>query len=86
MPYLYAKNPNLGIFLSALEWKIWVYLQSFWYMASPFVYVTTICGQLVHFSHFGMTYQETIGNPASQFTGSNPLMFDTQEESPCKVH
>jgi hypothetical protein len=59
MVNLHTKNPNLGLFLSDLEWKMLVYFISFaiyychlvnvlaiWYILWPF---GTFYGHLVHF-------------------------------------
>jgi hypothetical protein len=42
--YFKTKNPNLGIFWKALEWKMLVYFTAFWYNLRPF---GVIYGRLV---------------------------------------
>jgi hypothetical protein len=58
MVYFQTKNPNLGKFWRALEWKIVVYFMTIcnifiviWLNLWPFGIVS---GHLVYFSHFGM--------------------------------
>jgi carbon starvation protein CstA len=64
--YLHTKNPNLGIFRKALEWKMFVfygyivYFMAIWYILRPF---DIFYGYLVHFFRVGMLYQEKSGNP-----------------------
>jgi hypothetical protein len=43
--YLKTRNPNLGIYWWALEWKMLVYFKAIWYNLWPF---GTVCG------HFGI--------------------------------
>jgi hypothetical protein len=59
MVYFQAKNPNLGKFWNALEWKMLVYFKTIWNILWPFGIIydrlhSTVCGHLVYFSHFGM--------------------------------
>jgi hypothetical protein len=44
MGYFYAKNPNLGKFWRALEWKMFVYLMFIWNILWPFG---------IFYGHFG---------------------------------
>jgi hypothetical protein len=64
MVYLHTKNPNLGKFLRALEWKT---LHSIFYGHLEYIFygnlVRKCCGRLVCFPAFGMFYQEKSGNP-----------------------
>jgi hypothetical protein len=57
MVYFLNKNPTLGKFWRALEWKNVCrvydhleYFKAFWYNLWPF---GIVFGELVHFSHFG---------------------------------
>jgi hypothetical protein len=63
-----TKNPNLGKFGMALEWKkllnfmaIWSIL---WRFGIFYDHFGTFCIHLVHLSGFGTMYQEKSGNPA----------------------
>jgi hypothetical protein len=47
MVYFKTKNPNLGTFWWALEWKVLVYLKAIWYNLWPF---GIVC------SHFGVVF------------------------------
>jgi hypothetical protein len=53
--FIHTKNPNLGIFWRAMEWRMLVYFKDI------------ICTYYPHFSilfpHFGILYQEKSGNP-----------------------
>jgi hypothetical protein len=70
MVYFQTKNPNLGKFWRTSGGKmlmnfmtIWNILQTFGtFYISPF---GTFCAHLVHFSGFGIMYQEKSGNPAA---------------------
>jgi hypothetical protein len=63
-----TKNPNLGEFGRALDWKMFIYvfyghLEYFveiWDILWPF---GIFCIHLVHFFGFGIVYQEKSGNP-----------------------
>jgi hypothetical protein len=51
MVYFQTKNPYLGKFGRALEWKTEVYLITIWNILCPF---GIVCVHLVYISHFGM--------------------------------
>jgi hypothetical protein len=63
-----TKNPNLDIFWSALDWKMLIYFKAICNI-SPTLEIFydhmygTFCVHLVHFSGFGIMYQERSGNP-----------------------
>jgi hypothetical protein len=52
MVYFQTKKSQFG--------KMWVYFKVIWYISWPF-YI--FCGNLVHFSRFGVSHQEKSGNP-----------------------
>jgi hypothetical protein len=56
-----TKNPNLGKFWRALDWKMLIYFMDIWNILRTF---GIFCVHLVHFSGFGILYQEKSGNPA----------------------
>jgi hypothetical protein len=60
MVYFHTKNPNLGKLWSAVEWNFLVYLMGSWIILRLF---GIVWGHLVYFYRFGMSYQETSGNP-----------------------
>jgi hypothetical protein len=54
MVYFQTKNLNLGTFLSALEWKMFLYCMIIWNILWPFgiiyrILVFLVCGHLVYF-------------------------------------
>jgi hypothetical protein len=55
-----TKNPYLGKFWRALDWKIWIYFKAIWNILLTF---EIFYDHLVHFSGFGILYQEKSGNP-----------------------
>jgi hypothetical protein len=62
-----TKNPNLGKFWSALDWKMFIYFMATWNILWRF---GILYDRLVHFvfiwyifSDFGIKYQEKSGNP-----------------------
>jgi hypothetical protein len=62
-----TKNPNLGKFLRALDWKTLIFFMAIWNILWRF---GIFYGHLVHFvfiwyifSRFGIMYQEKSGNP-----------------------
>jgi hypothetical protein len=57
-----TKNPNLGKFWRALDWKMFIYFMAIWDILWPF---GIFYGHLVHFFGFGIMYQEKSGNPGS---------------------
>jgi hypothetical protein len=68
MVYFQTKNPTLGKFWSALEWKMLVYF-IFMIYYGHLVYLMTIwkfMGILVYPPHFGILYHEKSGNPGQQ--------------------
>jgi hypothetical protein len=61
-----TKNPNLGKFWRPLDWKKFVYFWPFGLFYGDLGYFMTICAfciHLVHFSDFGIMYEEKSGNP-----------------------
>jgi hypothetical protein len=63
-----TKNPNLGKFWRALDWKMLVYFMAIWNILQKFgifydhlVYFVVIW---YIFPRFGILYQEKSGNPA----------------------
>jgi hypothetical protein len=66
-----TKNPDLGKFWRALEWKMFVYFMTIWNILWPFGIifgrlVKFVCGHLVYFSHFGMFGPRKIWQPWSK--------------------
>jgi hypothetical protein len=65
MVYFQTKNPYLGKFWCALDWKMFIYFMVFglfkeiWDILLPF---GTFCINLVNFSSFGIMYREKSGN------------------------
>jgi hypothetical protein len=59
MVYYQTKNPILGKFLRASDWKMT--LRSFRIIYSLLVYI--VCGHLVYFLHFGMFGPRKIWQP-----------------------
>jgi hypothetical protein len=62
-----TKNPNLGKFWRALDWKIFIYFKAIWNILQTF---GLFYDHLVHFAftwyifpRFGIFYQEKSGNP-----------------------
>jgi preprotein translocase subunit SecY len=62
-----TKNPNLGKFWRALDWKMLIYFMAIWNIIHTF---GIFCNHFVHFLFtlyinfgFGILYQETSGNP-----------------------
>jgi hypothetical protein len=62
-----TKNPNVGEFWRALDWKMFIYFMATWNILWGF---GLFYGHLVHFvfiwnifSGFGTMYQEKSGNP-----------------------
>jgi hypothetical protein len=55
-----TKNPNLGKFLRAIEWKLLVYFMVIWLIIWPFGNVVVIW---YIFPRFGILCQEKSGNP-----------------------
>jgi hypothetical protein len=62
-----TKNPNLGKFWRALDWKMFIYFMAIWNILSRF---EIFYGRLVHFvfigyifSGLGSMQQEKSGNP-----------------------
>jgi hypothetical protein len=67
--FFQTKNPNMGKFWRALDWKIIVYFMAIWNILCP---IGIFCIHMVHFvfiwyifSGFGIMYQEKSGNPAA---------------------
>jgi hypothetical protein len=63
----YTKNPNLGIFWSALELKMLVYFMVIWKLLRPFWYIyghfVLLWSFGLIFPRFGVLCQEKSGNP-----------------------
>jgi hypothetical protein len=70
-----TKNPNLGKFWRALEWKILVYNMAIWNILGPFVIIygrlVLFFVHLVYFPNLVCLDQGKSGNPA----GCTPAMF-----------
>jgi hypothetical protein len=58
-----TKNPNLGKCLRGLDWKMFIYFMAIWTILWRF---GIFYDHLVHFSGFGIMYQEKSGNPANK--------------------
>jgi hypothetical protein len=69
---LRPKNPNLGIFLSVLQWKMVVNFMVIWSILLPFrIWPFGIfCGHFGIISHFGMSNQEKSCNPVLKALGT----------------
>jgi hypothetical protein len=69
MVYFQIKNPNLDKFLSASDWKMLIYFMATWNVLRTFGifydHLVYYRFNLVHFSGFGIMYQEISGNPAA---------------------
>jgi hypothetical protein len=70
MVYFQTKNPNLGKFWTALDWKILTCSMAIWNILRT---LGIFYDQLVHFvliwsifSRFGIMYQELSGNPGHE--------------------
>jgi hypothetical protein len=59
-----TKNPNLGKFWKALDWKILINFMAIWDILQTFYdHLVHLCSvHLVHFSGLGNIYQEKSGN------------------------
>jgi hypothetical protein len=75
-----AKNPNLGKFWRALDWKMLIYFMAIWNILQTF---GIFYDHLVHFvfilcsfGTFGIIHQEKSGNPGALF--DRQLSFDRQ--------
>jgi hypothetical protein len=74
MVSFHTKNPNLGKFWNALDWKMLIYFATIWNISRtfgifqdhmvPFVFIWYI------FSGFGIMYQEKSGNTGLAFAHS----------------
>jgi hypothetical protein len=68
MAYFNTKNPNLGIFWRALEWKKYIYFLANWNILWPigifYGHYGVSYGHSVYFSKFGILFQEKSGTPA----------------------
>jgi hypothetical protein len=67
MVYFRTKNPYLGKFWRALEWKMLMYFNAFWNILLTFrIFMTIWYIHLVHFIQVLVSYryQEKSGNPA----------------------
>jgi hypothetical protein len=74
-----TKNPNLGKFWRAQDWKMLIYFKAIWNISQKF---GIFYDHLVHFvfiwyifSGFGIMYQEKSGNPASDWIKMQALSF-----------
>jgi hypothetical protein len=70
-----TKNPNLGKFWRAQDWKMLIYFKAIWNISQKF---GIFYDHLVHFvfiwyifSGFGIMYQEKSGNPGVQTQAVN---------------
>jgi hypothetical protein len=77
-----TKNPNLGKFWRALEWKMLLYFMIIWNILWPFgmmygslVYV--VCGHLVYFCLFGMFGPRKIWQPWFEIDASEKIVLPT---------
>jgi hypothetical protein len=61
--YFQTKNPNLGKFVRALEWKMLVYFMPIWNILPPFGIAYGHLVILYIFSCFGILCPEKSGNP-----------------------
>jgi hypothetical protein len=61
-----TKNPNLGKFWKALEWKMLLYFMAIWHSVWQF---GIGCGHLVYYSHFGMFGPRKIWQPWTADSG-----------------
>jgi hypothetical protein len=89
MVYLHPKNPNLGTFWRALEWKILAHFMAIWYflrISGIFYY------HVLHFvalwyilPHFGLLCREKSGNPelksSNQFLRLEMLRFQAARDN-----
>jgi hypothetical protein len=68
MVYFQTKNPTLGKFLRALDWKMLIYFMTIWNIWLTFWIFNENLVHLVFigyiFSGFGIMLQEKSGNPA----------------------
>jgi hypothetical protein len=67
-----TKNPNLGKFWRAFEWKMLVYFTTIWNILQPFSIHNLwpfgiVCGHLVFFPRFGMLGSRKIWQPWFSF-------------------
>jgi hypothetical protein len=66
-----TKNINLGKFWRVLQWKMLGIFYGHLVHFTVFCYILLafgiVCGNLIHFSHFGILYEEKSGNPAPFF-------------------
>jgi hypothetical protein len=69
MVYLQTKNPNLGKFWRALDWK---FLIHFWAILRTFGIFYDHLVHVILFSGFGNIHQEKSGNP--DHCGHNPYL------------
>jgi hypothetical protein len=69
MVYFHTKNPDLGKFCRAMQWKMLVFYMTIWSILWLFIYIPSLWpfglfyDYLVNFFRFGMSYQEESGNP-----------------------
>jgi hypothetical protein len=70
MVYFQTKNPNLGKFWRASDWKMLIYFMAVGKFDGHFGYFMTICYILCSFGtffrFFGIMHQEKSGNPAPE--------------------
>jgi hypothetical protein len=78
--FFQTKNPNLGNFWRALDWKTLISFMATWNILS---YFGTFYDHLVHFvliwyifSGFGISYQQKSGNPGThQKSAKKPVLL-----------
>jgi hypothetical protein len=63
MVYFQTKNPSLGKFWRALQWKMLVYFMDIWSILYMFRTFGMFCGNLVYFSPFWHSVQRKIRQP-----------------------
>jgi hypothetical protein len=72
-----TENPNFGKLLRVLQWKMLVYFMAIWSIFNTIWHILWPFGisslVLVHFTNFGMLYQEKSGNPAAETTGRRQM-------------
>jgi hypothetical protein len=66
MVYFQTKNPNLGKFWRAFDWKKLMYFMAIWNSLQTFGdFYDHFCVHLVHFSGVGIMYREKSGKESS---------------------
>jgi hypothetical protein len=80
------QNPNLGKFLTALDWKIFIYVKAIWNILRVFgiLYDHLVYFVFKFFSGFGIMCQEKSGNPVVNCDGIIPATLGECLKN-CKV-